>query len=147
MFTLDDITLFFWNDSNDARSKRQGETKDKFVATWVGATHRQGVTSTSGSQSSHALVHRSEVSYVSSCSVPSSRVVVRTTAGKHRLSDDDTCAGEVSRGAVSENDELEGAECEEARNSPLKGKRRANNDVCSVFSVLRRYLRSYRASL
>lgn len=136
MFTLDDITLFFWNDSNDARSKRQGETKDKFVATWVGTTHRRGVTSTSGSQSSHALVRHSEASNVSSRSVPSSRVVVRATAGKHRLSDDDTYAGEVGRGAVSDNDELEGAECEEARNSPLKGKRRANNDVCSVLSLL-----------
>jgi len=136
MFTLDDITLFFWNDSNDARSKRQGETKDKFVATWVGTTHRRGVTSTSGSQSSHALVRHSEASNVSSRSVPSSRVVVRATAGKHRLSDDNTYAGEVGRGAVSDNDELEGAECEEARNSPLKGKRRANNDVCSVLSLL-----------
>jgi len=136
MFTLDDITLFFWNDSNDARSKWQGETKDKFVATWVGTTHWRGVTSTSGSQSSHALVRHSEASNVSSRSVPSSWVVVRATAGKHWLSDNDTYAGEVGRGAVSDNDKLEGAECEKARNSPLKGKRQANNDVCSVLSLL-----------
>ena len=136
MFTLDNITLFFWNDSNDARSKQQGETKDKFVATWVGTTHRQGVTSTSGSQSSYALVHRLEVSNVSSHSVPSLQVVVRATVGKRQLSDDDTYASEVSRGAVSDNDELEGAECEEACNSPLKGKQWANNDVCSVLSLL-----------
>jgi len=135
MFTLDEITLFFWNDSNDARSKREGETKDKFVASWVGASHQQEVTSTSGSQSSHALVHHSKASNISSRSVLSSRAVVRTTAGKHQLSDDDTYAGEVSRGAVSDNDKLEGAECEEARNSPPKGKRQANNNVCSVLSL------------
>ena len=136
MFTLDDITLFFWNDSNDARSKRQGETKDKFVTTWVGTTHWRGVTSTSGSQLSHALVCHLEASNVSSCSVPSSQVVVRATAGKHQLSDDNTYASEVSRGAVSDNDKLEGAECEESCNSPLKGKRQANNNICSVLSLL-----------
>ena len=136
MFTLDNITLFFWNNSNDARSKWQGETMDKSVATWVGTTHWQGVTSTSRSQSSYALVHCSEVSNVSSCSVPSLWVVVRATAGKHQLSDNDTYAGEVSKGAVSDNDKLEGAECEKAHNSPLKGKQQANNNVCSVLSLL-----------
>jgi len=40
---------------------------------------------------------------------------------------EDAHASEVGRGAVSDDDEVEGAECEEARNSPAKGKQRANN--------------------
>ena len=134
MFTLDEITLFFWNLSNDARSNREGETKDKFVASWVGATHQQEVASASGSQS---LVQRSKASNVSSRSVPSSWAVVRVTTSKRQLSDDDTNADEVGGGAVSDNNEIEGVECEEARNSPFKGKRRANNNVCSFSSLLR----------
>jgi len=62
--------------------------------------------------------------------------VIRATAGKHQLSDDDTYASEVGRGAVSDNVKLEGAECEEAHNSPLKGKRQANNNICSVLYLL-----------
>ena len=146
MFTLDEITLFFWNVSNDARSKREGETKDKFVASWVGATSQQDAASATGSQSSHALASRSKASNVSSCSVSSSRAVVKVTTNKRRFTDDDTYADDVGGGAVSDNDELEGPECEEARNSPLKGKQRANNSVCCVLSFLHQYLRFYRAS-
>ena len=150
MFTLDEITLFFWNVSNDARSKREGETKTKLVASWVGETYQQKAVSAtgSGSQSSYALAHRSKASNLSSYSVPSSQAVVRVTAtSKHRLSDDDTYADEVGRGAVSDNDEREGPEYEEARNSPLKGKKRANNNVRSILSLLCRYLSFCRASL
>ena len=133
MFTLDEITLFFWNLSNDTRSNREGGTKDKFVASWVGAIHQQEVASASGSQS---LVQCSKASNVSSRSVPSSRAVVRITTSKCQLSDDDTNANKVGRGAVSDNNEVEGVECEEACNSPFKGKQRANNNVCSFSSLL-----------
>ena len=147
MFTLDEITLFFWNISNDARSQREGETKEKIVAGWVRANRQQGASSASGSQSSRALTHRSKASKVSSNSVPSSQAVTRVTAGKYQISDDDTHTNEVGRGAVSDNDEVEGVECEEARNSPAKGKQRANNKVCSVLSLLCRSLRFRRTSL
>ena len=147
MFTLDEITLFFWNVSNDARSQREGDTKDKIVAGWVHATRRQEALSASGSQSSHALTHRSKASKVSSMSVPSSQVVTRVTAGKFQMSDDDAYTNEVGGGAVSDKDEVEGVECEEARNSPAKGKQQANNKVCCVLSLLCRSLRFCRTSL
>ena len=152
MFTLDEITLFFWNLSNDARSKREGATKDKFVASWVGATretsHEARASAASESQSSHALA-RSKPSNlrtsrsISSRSVQSSQAVVNIAAGKCQLSDDDAYADEVGGWPMSDYDELEGVECEEARNSPLKGKQRANNKVRSrtVLSLLHRYLR------
>src|SRR5712691_8223714 len=135
MFTLDKITLFFWNISNDARSQREGETKDKVIAGWVRATRQQGASSASGSRSSHALTHPSKASKVLSNSVLSSQAVTRVTAGKYQMIDDDAHANEVGRGAVSDDDEVEGVECEEARNSPAKGKQRANNKVCSVLSL------------
>jgi len=147
MFTLDELTLFFWNNSNDARSQQEGETKDKVVVGWVRATHQQGAASVSGSQSSYALARCSKASHVLSNSVPSSRAMISVTAGKYRLIDDDTYANEVGGVAVSDNDKVEGAECEEARNSPLKGKKRANNNVRSVLSVLCRSLRFRRTSL
>lgn len=147
MFTLDEITLFFWNVSNDARSQREGVTKDKVVAGWVRATRRQQeALSASGSQSSYALTHRSKASKVSSKSVPSSHVS-RVTAGKFQMSDDNAYTNEVDRGAVSDNDEVEGVEREDALNSPAKGKQRANNKVCSVLSLLCRSLRFRRTSL
>ena len=136
MFTLDKLTLFFWNNSNDARSQREGETKDKVIAGWVHSTHQQEAASASGSQSSYALARRSKASNVSSNSVPSSQAMIRVTAGKYRLIDNDAYVNEVGGVAVSDNDEVEGAECEEACNSPLKGKKRANNYVHSVLSVL-----------
>ena len=144
MFTLDEMTLFFWNVSNDARSQREGETKNKTVTGWVNC--QQEALSTTGSQSSHALTHRSKASEVSTYSVPSLRAVAKITAGKHWLSDDDAYSDEVGGGAVSDNDEVGGVEREEARRSPFKGKQRANNNVCPVFSLLRRSLRICRAS-
>ena len=147
MFTLDKLTLFFWNNSNDARSQQEGETKDKVVAGWVYATHQQEAMSVSGSQSSYALAHRLKASNVSSHSVPSLRAMIRVTAGKYQLIDDATYANEVGGVAVSDNDKVEGVECEEARNSPLKGKKQANNNVRSVLSVLCRALRFCRTLL
>lgn len=147
MFTLDEITLFFWNLSNDARSQWKGETKDKFVATWVDAAHQQEVASASRSQSSRALAYHSKASGVSSHSVPSSRDVVGVMTGKRRPSDDDTYADGVGRWAVSDNDEVDGVECEEARNSPIKGMQRATNKACPVSSLPRRYLRFCRVLL
>ena len=143
MFTLDEMTLFFWNASNDARSQREGETKNKTVAGWV--NRQQEASSTTGSQSSRALTHRSKASEVSTHSVPSLRAVAKVTAGKRRSSDDDAYSEEVGRGAVSDNDEVGGVEREEARRSPFKGKQRANNTVCPVFSLLRQSLRICRA--
>ena len=143
MFTLDEMTLFFWNVSNDARSQQEGETKNKTVAGWV--NHQQEASSTTGSQSSHALTHRSKSSEVSTYSIPSLWAVAKITAGKHWLSDDDAYSNEVGGGAVLDNDEVGGVEREEARRSPFKGKQQANNNVCPVFSLLRQSLRIYRA--
>ena len=136
MFTLDKLTLFFWNNSNDARSQWEGETKDKVIAGWVHSTHQQEAASASGSQSSYALACHSKASNVSSNSVPFSWAMIRVTAGKYRLIDNDTYVNEVGGVAVSDNDKVEGAECEEACNSPLKGKKRLNNNIRSVLSVL-----------
>jgi hypothetical protein len=116
----------------------------------VGETYQQEVASAtrSGSQSSYALAHCSKASNLSSYSVPSSQAVVRVTAtGKHRLSDNNTYADEVGRGAVSDNDKHEGPEYEEAHNSPLKGKQQANNNIHSISSLLCQYLSFCRASL
>jgi hypothetical protein len=140
MFTLDEITLFFWNLSNDARSNREGATRDKFVASWVGAaretSHVARASVTSGSQSSHAFARAKPSNLrtshsISSRSVQSSQAVVNVAAGKRQLSDDDAYADEVDGWPMSDNDELEGVECEEARNSPLKGKQRVDNKVRS----------------
>jgi len=136
MFTLDELTLFFWNNGNDAKSQQEGETKDKVVTGWVCATHQQGAASASGSQSSYALACHLKASHVSSNSVPSLWAMISVTAGKYQLIDDDTYANEVGGVAVLDNNKVEGAECEEARNSPLKGKKRANNNIRSVLSVL-----------
>ena len=141
MFTLDELTLFFWNNSNDARSQWEGKTKDKVIVGWVHSTHQQEAASVSGSQSSYALAHCSKASNVSSNSVLSSWAMIRVTAGKYWLIDNDTYVNEVGRVAVSDNDEIEGAECEEACNSPLKGKKQANNNIHSVLSVLCQSLR------
>lgn len=146
MFTLDDITLFFWNISNDARSQREGKTKEKDIAGWVHAIRQQKTSSASGSQSSRALTHRSKASKLSSNSFSSSQVVTTVTAGKYQMRVDDAHASEVGRGAVSDDDEVEGVECEEARNSPAKGKWRANNKVCLVLSLLCQSLRFCRTS-
>ena len=79
MFTLDELTLFFWNNSNDTRSQQEGETKDKVIVGWVRATHQQGAASASGSQSSYALAHCLKASHVSSNSVPSSQAMISVT--------------------------------------------------------------------
>ena len=155
MFTLDEITLFFWNLSNNARLKQEGATRNKFIASWVGSTQESSyVASASEPQSLHALAaHHSKPSdvctshSVSSRSIPPSWAVVKVATHKRQLSDDDTYANDGGGWAVSDCDELKGVECEEARNSPLKGKQRANNNVCSVLPLPHHYLRFHRASL
>jgi hypothetical protein len=73
--------------------------------------------------------------------------VAKVTADKPQLSNEDTYTNDVGGGAVLDNNEVVGVECEEAYNSLLKGKQWANNKVYYILSLLHRSLIFCRALL
>lgn len=136
MLTLDNTTMYYWNLSNQARSTRHRAGKEH-IEDWQaglqtkprsGAQSSRGSTRSSGTTTSSSRLSHSQ-------SVRSSLVSVRGPSANRVTNGDDDNAGDL--GGVSDRDELEGKEYEDARDSPRKGKQRIDSKVCPMsISVL-----------
>jgi hypothetical protein len=126
MLTLDRITLFY----HDLREASRAQSDDSLddVADWaanVAPTSKQGKTRRAGATSrSHAASARSKRTRSSTTTVSCNRSALGGNIGVKVTED-----SEGETGGLSDHDETRGEECEEARNSPVKGNVRVSSSV------------------
>jgi hypothetical protein len=130
MLTLDPITLFFYNLSQSSEGHRDA-SKHHEVASWANSVHSNIKTKgTKQSTSTPSLTSRSQYSSISS-SLASSRSALNGNIGVKVTQDEDNDDGALG---LSDYDEMQGEERDEAKQSPVKPQRsRVSNRVCHFF--------------
>lgn len=135
MLTLDPITLFFYNLSQSSEGHRDA-SKQHEVAGWANSVRSKSkqtrTKDSKGSTSTPSLAGLSQRSSISS-TLASSRSALNGNVGVKVTQDEDNDDGALG---LSDYDEMQGEERDEAKQSPVKPQRsRVSNKVCHFFSL------------